>query len=150
MLDTERKTASARPGMTAQLTARTGIDEETLTLLVHRFYARVRDDAILAPVFEDRITDWATHLDRMVDFWSSVALMTGRYHGRPIPAHLSLPVGKAHFDRWLDLFLDTAQELCTPVGAKHLTDRAERIARTLQIAVAQDRHDPDTSRTGPH
>ncbi|WP_347310985.1 group III truncated hemoglobin [Defluviimonas sp. SAOS-178_SWC] len=69
---------SARPAMTAALMERTGLDDDILTTLVHRFYTRVRADAALGPIFEDRIADWPPHLDRMAAFWSSVALMTGR------------------------------------------------------------------------
>ncbi len=125
---------SARPAMTAGLMARTGLDEDRLHELVHRFYDKVRADAVLGPIFAARITDWEPHLARMVAFWSSVALMTGRYHGRPVQAHAGLPLSEAHFDRWLGLFRETAGEICTPAGARHLIERAERIARSLRIA----------------
>ena len=127
--------ASARPEITAALMAQTGLDEAILRRLVHRFYDRVRADAVLGPVFETRITDWAPHLERMVAFWSSVALMTGRYHGAPMPAHATLPVNWAHFDRWLDLFRQTAAEVCPPAGAALVIERSERIARSLHMAV---------------
>lgn len=131
--------ASARPEMTAALMSETGLDEGVLRTLVERFYDRVRRDAVLGPIFAHRITDWPPHLDRMVAFWSSVALMTGRYHGRPVPAHARLPVGRAHFDRWLALFRVTALETCTPEGARHVIHRAERIARSLHIAVEESK-----------
>lgn len=129
--------ASARPGVTANIMAETGLDEGTLHDLVHRFYGKVRRDPVLGPIFAARITDWEPHLERMVAFWSSVALMTGRYHGRPVPAHTSLPIHGAHFDRWLALFRETAHEVCTPAGAVHVIERAERIARSLHIAVTE-------------
>lgn len=127
--------ASARPEMTARLIAETGLDEAVLRDLVHRFYDRVRADQVLGPIFETRIRDWGPHLERMVAFWSSVALMTGRYHGAPVPAHVGLPVTWDHFDRWLALFRRTAAETCPPAGAAHVIERAERIARSLHIAV---------------
>jgi hemoglobin len=126
---------SARPEITAALMAQTGLDEAILHRLVHRFYDRVRADAVLGPVFETRIPDWGPHLERMVAFWSSVALMTGRYHGAPMPAHATLPVTWAHFDRWLDLFRQTATEVCPPAGAALVIERSERIARSLHMAV---------------
>ncbi len=134
---------SARPDLTADLMARTGLDEDILTELVHRFYARVRDDDVLGPIFAAQITDWGPHLARMVAFWSSVALMTGRYHGAPVPAHTRLPINAAHFDRWLALFRQTAQDVCTPTGAAHVIERAERIARSLNMAVEQAQSGPD-------
>ncbi len=135
--------ASARPEMTSAIMAETGLNERVLRSLVERFYDKVRRDAVLGPIFEARISDWAPHLDRMVAFWSSVALMTGRYHGRPVPAHARLPVGGAHFERWLGLFRETARETCTPAGAAHVIERAERIARSLSIAVEEARAGPD-------
>ncbi|MFV0336529.1 MAG: group III truncated hemoglobin [Tropicimonas sp.] len=126
---------SARPQMTAEIMARTGLDEAVLSNLVHRFYDKVRADAVLGPIFAARISDWGPHLERMVAFWSSVALMTGRYHGAPVPAHAGLPVDWAHFERWLALFRETTAETCTPEGAAHVIERAERIARSLHMAV---------------
>jgi hemoglobin len=130
-----RNPTSARPAVTAAVMAETGLDEGVLHQLVHRFYGKVRDDRLLGPIFAARITDWPPHLERMVTFWSSVALMTGKYHGRPVPAHTPLPIKAAHFDRWLALFRATAEETCTPAGAAHVIERAERIAQSLHIAV---------------
>ena len=134
---------SARPEMTAAIMAETGLDERVLRALVERFYEKVRRDSVLGPIFEDRIIDWAPHLDRMVAFWSSVALMTGRYHGRPVPVHARLPVEGAHFERWLGLFRETALEVCAPKGAEQVICRAERIARSLSIAVEEAKAGPN-------
>ncbi|MEQ8700519.1 MAG: group III truncated hemoglobin, partial [Bauldia litoralis] len=112
------------------------IDEAMIERLVHRFYDRVRVDPLLAPVFNARIADWAPHLEKMCAFWSSVALMTGRYHGQPVVAHRELPVGAEHFDRWLALFRATAESECPPVAADHFIERAERIAESLELAAA--------------
>jgi len=122
---------SARPQMTRDLMARTGLDDAVLRRLVHGFYDRVRRDPLLGPIFEARIPDWGPHLDTMVEFWSSVALMTGRYHGAPLPKHLPLPVAAEHFERWLALFRLTAKEVCSPAGAKWVVERAERIANSI-------------------
>ncbi|TDK41330.1 group III truncated hemoglobin [Antarcticimicrobium luteum] len=143
--ETAPRIASARPELTAALMAQTGLDEEMLSDLVHRFYDKVRGDAVLGPIFEARIADWQPHLERMVAFWSSVALMTGRYHGAPVPAHMHLPVRWAHFDRWLALFRETAREICTPEGADHVIERAERIARSLHMAIEDAAGDQRTS-----
>lgn len=127
-------TRSVRSAITADLMAQTGLDEEILADLVHRFYAKIRADAVLGPIFAERIADWAPHLERMAAFWSSVALMTGRYHGSPVPKHVSLPVTREHFERWLTLFRETAQNTSSPAGAAHVIVRAGRIARSLHMA----------------
>lgn len=136
------QTSSARPEITAALTARTGLDEAVLGDVVRCFYGRVRADPLLGPVFEARITDWEPHFATMVRFWSSVALMTGRYHGAPLPLHLPLPVGGAHFERWLALFRWTARELCSPQGADWLIERAERIAHNMLANIERARARP--------
>lgn len=142
-------TISSRPRMTAAVMEQTGLDEDVLRELVHRFYAKVRADPILGPIFTARILDWDRHLGRMVEFWSSVALMTGRYHGQPVPAHAPLPVDAAHFDRWLDFFRETAREVSTPAGADHLIERAERIARSLHLAVEMAKAPPGAAPAFP-
>lgn len=125
---------STRPAMTLEMMERTGLSEAVLTSLVHGFYGKIRHDPVLGPIFAARISDWGPHLEKMVDFWSSVALMTGRYHGAPVPKHAGLPVTWAHFERWLELFRETAREVCAPEGAAYVIARAERIARSLHMA----------------
>jgi len=120
----------------AEIADRTGIDEPMIETLVHSFYGRVRVDPLIGPIFEARIADWGPHLERMCAFWSSVALMTGRYHGQPMAVHMPLPVDAAHFDRWLALFAATAREVCPPAAADHFIERARRIAESLELGIA--------------
>jgi hemoglobin len=104
--------------------------------LVHAFYDKVRADAVLGPVFDARIQDWEPHLAQMRAFWSSVALLTGRYHGTPMVKHAPLPVDAAHFDRWLALFEQTAHEVCPGAAEAHFVERARRIAASLELGIA--------------
>ena len=78
------------------------IDEAGIARLVHAFYARVRADAELGPIFNDAIEDWPGHLEKLAAFWSSVMLTSGRYKGQPVPAHLKHKsrIPPALFDRW--------------------------------------------------
>jgi hemoglobin len=128
--------AEQREAITAEITARTGITEAMIERLVRGFYAKVRTDPVLAPVFEAKIRDWEPHLEQMCAFWSSVALMSGRYHGAPMVKHLPLPVDAAHFDRWLALFEATAREICPPQAEAHFVERARRIAASLELGIA--------------
>lgn len=119
-----------------RIRAETGIDEAMIGRLVDGFYDRVCADPLIGPVFNDRISDWGPHLEQMRLFWSSVALMSGAYHGRPMPKHLPLPVDSRHFNRWLALFEATARDLCPPVAADHFIERARRIAESLELGIA--------------
>jgi len=104
--------------------------------LVRRFYGKIRDDAILGPVFASKITDWEPHLQKMFAFWSSVMLRTGRYSGNPMVKHQPLPVDAAHFDHWLALFEETAREVCPPDVADQFLARARQIAESLELGIA--------------
>jgi hemoglobin len=114
-----------------------GITEPMINALVHTFYARVRIDPLLGPIFNRAIQDWDVHLDKLCAFWSSVTLMTGRYKGTPMKAHAELrEVTPAHFDRWLALFQATAIRTCPSEAAQVFVERANRIAASLQLGIA--------------
>ena len=130
------ETEERRARITAEIVARTGITEAMIERLVRGFYAKVRQDAVLAPIFEARIRDWEPHLEQMFAFWSSVALMSGRYHGSPMAKHMPLPIDADHFDRWLALFEETAREICPPEAQTHFIERARRIAESLELGLA--------------
>ena len=68
-----------------------GVTEEMIRDLVHTFYARVRRDPLIGPIFNRVVEDWPAHLDKLCAFWSSVTLMTGRYKGTPMKVHAELP-----------------------------------------------------------
>lgn len=141
--------AARRHRIVAEIVARTGIDDAMIERLVRGFYSRARRDPVIGPIFEGRVRDWEAHLARMCDFWSSVALMSGRYHGQPMLAHLSLPVDTLHFDRWLELFAQAAQELCPPAAAAHFIERAHRIADSLELGIAARKGEVGSRLTRP-
>ena len=116
--------------------AAAGIDEALIRRLVHGFYAAVQGDALLGPVFAARISNWDEHFATMCDFWSGVALTTGRYKGRPMQKHVPLGIGAEHFARWLVLFEAAAMRLCPPDAAAFFIARARRIAESLQLGIA--------------
>lgn len=127
---------SRRQAAIRRIEAETGIDEPMIARLVGAFYDRVRADPLIGPVFAAQVSDWGPHLEQMRLFWSSVALMSGVYHGRPMPKHLPLPVDARHFDRWLELFEATAAQVCPPAAAAHFIERARRIAESLERGIA--------------
>lgn len=129
-----------------------GLDEEAIRHLVHRFYDRVRADAVLGPIFGARIVAeaWPVHLAKMCDFWSSVLLKSGRYDGRPLPPHLALgsDAGDAQFARWLALFRPTAIEVLPPAAAQAAIAHAERMAHSFRLAIGFHNGE-DTTRIAP-
>lgn len=114
--------------------------EEDVTHLVHTFYAHVRRDTMLGPIFESHVHDWDTHLAHLVDFWSAILRRTGRFSGAPMPRHAALPGLKAvHFQRWLGLWAATARTECPPPMAEQAVSAAERIAQSLWMGYQMQR-----------
>ena len=110
--------------------------DDQIETLVATFYARIRRDEVLGPIFLAAIgEDWTAHLKTMCDFWSSVMNTSGRYKGKPIPAHVKLPgIEPRHFEHWLRLFSETVHSLFDrgarrPVPAARRADRGEPQAR---------------------
>jgi hemoglobin len=120
--------------------AAVGITEAMIHELVHAFYARVRRDPALGPVFNRFVKEWDDHLAKLCDFWSSVMLMTGRFKGAPMAVHAQIPdIRPTHFARWLHLFRQTADEVCPPEAAALFARKAEMIGESLQLGIAARR-----------
>lgn len=127
-----------------------GIDDAALERLVTAFYARVRGDSELGPIFNNAVDDWPEHLEKLTSFWSSVMLTSGRYKGQPVPAHRKHlnHITPALFERWLALWKQTTDELMTPGAAAALQSKADRIAESLQLALFF-KLSPPAGRPGP-
>jgi hemoglobin len=141
--------AARRNLIVADVVERTGIDAAMIERLVRNFYDHARRDPLIGPIFARHVSDWDAHIARMCDFWSSVTLMSGRYHGQPMTAHLPLPISTPHFDRWLALFAQAARDVCPPAAAVHFIDRAYRIADSLELGIAAQHGEIRPRRTRP-
>jgi hemoglobin len=114
------------------------VTEDGIALLIDRFYATVRQDPVLGPVFESAIApeEWPEHLATMRRFWSSVMLASGRYSGNPVTVHRAVAnLQRPMFARWLALFEEAAAKLFTPDITTEFTAKAQRIAFSLQMAL---------------
>jgi hemoglobin len=111
--------------------------EAALPGLVAAFYARVRQDPQLGPVFNDAVEDWDHHRATLVDFWSSVMLASGRYKGNLTRVHLQhgARIGSEMFGRWLALWNQTTDEMMAPDVAAEMQAKAARIAHSLDLAI---------------
>ena len=110
------------------------LNRSAITLLVNDFYADIRSDQALQPIFDGAIgAHWGPHLERMVDFWCSVMLSTGEFKGNVYGKHMLLQgVEPAHFRRWLTLFERHVRRLFPPPVADDFMLAAQRIAASLQ------------------
>lgn len=123
------------------MTLEATVTPESIRLLVDTFYARVQQDEVLAPVFDKALHgDWAGHLPRMVEFWSTVLLGTRSFQSNVFGKHMALDgVTPEHFVRWLSLFKDTVTQLFDESTACEILLVADRIAGSLQLGYFGER-----------
>ena len=105
----------------------TGIDETMIDRLVRTFYEKIQIDPVLGPIFNEHISDWEPHLLKMIDFWSSATLKSGKYNGNPMIIHNPMPIDSRFFDHWLELFCATAVETCPPQAAAIFKEKSKMI-----------------------
>ena len=132
-----------------------GVDAQFIDRLVEDFYARIREDDLLGPIFAGRISDWPSHLTRMKAFWRSVLHNSGEFSGNPMLKHLAIPgLELRHFAHWLDLFYQTLRDIKRHHAATELVGtRARMIADSLLTAIALRRDGLAGGRAGkdlPH
>lgn len=100
-----------------------------IELLVNTFYARIREDDLLSPIFNEVIQQrWPEHLEKMYNFWETVLYATPAYKGSPFPKHARLPVEEEHFLRWQEIFNQTVDSLFIGEKAEEAKWRAGRMA----------------------
>ena len=120
--------------------------------LVNAFYERVREDELLGFIFDEVAKiRWEVHLPKMYAFWETVLFGTGGYQGNPLAAHAKLvpmtAMGREQFDRWLEVFKGTVDELFAGEKAEHIKRAAEDMANVIYSRINQvpdPRFDPAT------
>lgn len=121
------------------LPPRIPVTEAQIDRVVSQFYAGVRADPALGPVFAAHITDWPTHEEKIGRFWRNALLLQRCYDGNPMRVHMAAGNVKTdHFPVWLALF-DTVlnAELPQPL-AQSWSALAHRIGRGLSYGLPQD------------
>jgi len=109
--------------------------DEEIAAFVRAFYAKVRRDDLIGPVFNARVDDWDHHLALLTDFWSSILRGSGRYSGTPMQKHVALDeLNPAFFQRWLALFRETLAEQPNEAMRERAAGAAQRIAQSLWYA----------------
>lgn len=117
------------------MTSVPAVGEADIALLVDCFYAKVRRDPVIGPLFNEAVADWDEHLATLRAFWSSVMLTSGRYKGNPLAVHLRQPIRPEFFEHWLRLWGETAEEVVGGEKAALFRVKAGRIAESLKLAL---------------
>lgn len=111
--------------------------------LVDNFYGRIREDEILADIFNKIIQNrWPEHLEKMYRFWQTVLLEEHTYNGSPFLPHAQLPVNKEHFEKWLTLFYATVDEYFIGELADRAKWQGERMAQMFNMKIEYYRNNP--------
>lgn len=109
---------------------------EDIKLLVDTFYAKVQKDDFIGPIFNEKIANrWPEHLEKMYRFWQTILLEVHSYSGSPFPPHKQLPVAKEHFDRWMEIFTATTDELFVGTIAEEAKLRAKKMAEMFNYKI---------------
>jgi len=118
-----------------------GIDDAFISQLVEQFYAAVRQDDMLGPIFTKHVMDWPLHLAQMKNFWASVMMESGRFSGSPMQKHIAVGgLDAAHFARWRALWDQTlTQNAPSPQVAAQFRKAAGRIGESLLTGIEINR-----------
>ncbi len=113
------------------------VSEDQVRAVVEAFYAKVREDDALGPVFGAVITDWNEHLEKLSAFWCKILFGTGPYKGNPMVVHRAhLPaITPALFARWLSLWGEVTSATVPGAGAALLQAKAARMGQNLQAGL---------------
>ena len=108
--------------------------------LVDTFYGKIRNDELLAPIFNERIEDrWPEHLEKMYRFWQTVLLGEQTYYGAPFVPHAQLPVTNQHFGQWVRIFNETVDALFSGEKADEAKWRGKKMAEIFEAKISMGR-----------
>ncbi|WP_442787939.1 group III truncated hemoglobin [Flavobacterium suncheonense] len=120
-------------------------NRDDLSLLVHTFYAKIRTNTEMGHFFNETITDWDAHLEKLTDFWENNLFAVRKYSGNPIAAHVEVDEKFHHtvnpdiFGLWLNLWFETLEELFEGENVELLKRRARKMGTFLLISIYENR-----------
>jgi truncated hemoglobin YjbI len=136
--------------MASDLTGRADVQQ-----LVESFYLRAFADPLIGHIFTDVAhMNLEHHLPIMCDFWETVLFQAGLYRRNALALHVALnekfPLSQAHFDRWLELWIENVDEKFAGEKAELAKTQARRIAGSIHRRVqGRSGSEFETLRRGP-
>ena len=105
--------------------------------VVVEFYKKAIYDVLIGYHFQ-RITDFSTHIPRIIDFWAR-QLLPELYLGNPasfklIPKHQALGIKRGEVGRWVILFEKTLEE--NPLNAICAKKWKEKIQHFQKVFIS--------------
>ena len=117
-----------------------------IELLLNTFYEKVKKDDTIGFIFNDIAkVNWEHHIPVICDFWETLLLDASSYTKNAMQVHYSLnrivPLEEKHFQRWLQLFSETVDELFNGDIAVQAKSKARSIASLMQFKINQQNND---------
>ena len=122
-------------------------NREDIKLLVVSFYAKIRTDAVLGPIFNQIVIDWEPHLELLTDFWETQLFLKRKYFGNPVTAHQEVDdkmqhtITPEHFGLWMNLWFATIDELFEGETAYIAKNRAQKMSTMLYLKIYEHRRE---------
>jgi hemoglobin len=118
-----------------------------VSLLVNSFYAKIRRDELLGPIFNGHISEekWPEHLEKLTDFWETNLFRVIKFKGNPsvkhvkVDSNLNHSIEKFHFDNWLGLWFETVDEMYEGDLAIRAKESAQKMAMGQYITILNNR-----------
>ncbi len=127
------------------------IDRASLQGMIRDFYGKLIKDDLVGPYFiralgsDQKGPKWLEHFWTLDKFWMHMMEGEEGYRGDPFVPHLM--IGELYtetFDRWLELFRETAYEHYTPEVAEKFINKAETLATRFKAFLeVRSIHDED-------
>lgn len=120
---------------------------EDISILVNAFYAKIRMDDLLGPIFNSHITEnqWPAHLSKLTDFWDTVLFGAANFKGNPSVKHVKVDenmnytVEQVHFGKWMQLWFETIDELYEGEMATKAKQNARKMSTGQYLTIWQNR-----------
>ena len=101
-----------------------------IEILINAFYFRLLQIPEMKVVFEG--INFESHLPNIIHFWSFVLLDESGYKTNVFEKHTHLPIKLHHFDIWLNVFIQTTDELFLGETADLAKQRALVLTHTFK------------------
>ena len=104
-------------------------------ILIEKFYEKIRQNDEIGHFFNESISDWDAHFEKLTDFWESNLFFKSTYGGNPKLAHIQVDqafgksISNYHFGIWMNLWFETIDELY----CGEMANRAKTNARKMSV-----------------
>jgi len=122
-------------------------NRKDVNILVNRFYAKIRKDELLGPIFNDHISEvqWPEHLIKLTDFWETNLFRISKFKGNPSSKHIKVDtnlgynIEKKHFTTWLNIWFETVDEMFNGELATKAKESARKMATGQFLTIRKNR-----------